>query len=225
MTAKSISDPGLLRILDEDTHKIFHGCNQKWYTTVWRRLSGCGPTVASNLFFYLCQSRSNFGIRQNSLTKKTCIVMMEDIWKFVTPTITGVSSTKIFYQGVLSFAKSKELNFEYEYMDLPKDKSSRPGLPEILKFLEEALFKDTPVAFLNLCNGAEKNLERWHWVTIISLDDMENENQVFINIVDDGQLKKIDLALWYNTTTKGGGFVYFIPSSEPLTDIGHRHIL
>jgi hypothetical protein len=225
MAAKSISDPNLLKITDEDTHEIFHGCNQKWYTTVWRRLSGCGPTVASNLFFYLCQSRSNFGIRQNSLTKKTCMELMEEIWKFVTPTITGVSSTKIFYQGVFYFAKSKGLNIEYEYMNLPKAKSSRPGLPEVLKFLEGALVKDIPVAFLNLCNGAEKNLERWHWVTLISLDEIENGNQVLANIMDDGQLKKINLSLWYNTTTKGGGFVYFIPSPEPLTDIGHRHIL
>jgi hypothetical protein len=78
----------------------------------------------------------------------------------------------------------------------------------LLKFLEEALSKDSPIAFLNLCNGIEKNLECWHWVTIISLEYMENEEQTFVNILDDGQIKKIDLALWYNTTRKNGGFVY-----------------
>ncbi|HEX3046325.1 MAG TPA: hypothetical protein VHY08_16325 [Bacillota bacterium] len=225
MTLKSISNPDLLRVFDEDTYEIYHGCNQKWYTTVWRRLSGCGPTVASNLIFYLEQTHSISGLRQNSITKKNCLKIMEVIWKYVTPTITGVSSTKIFYQGVLSFAKSKGLDLEYQCLDLPKDKSCRPRLSEVLVFLEKGLLKDAPIAFLNLCNGAEKSLEYWHWVTIISLEEIENGTQIFINILDDGQLKKIDLVLWYTSTTKGGGFVYFTPSPEPLTDIGHRHIL
>jgi hypothetical protein len=147
---------------------------------------------------------------------------MEKIWEYVTPTKNGVSTTKMFYEAVLSYAKSKGLNIEYEFLDLPKDKSCRPGLPEVLNFLEGALLKDAPVAFLNLCNGAEKNLERWHWVTIISLEYIGNENQVFATIMDNGRIKKIDLSLWYNTTTKGGGFVYLTASPA---DILHCHTL
>jgi len=30
--------------------------------------------------------------------------------------------------------------------------------------------------------------------------------------LDEGLIKKIDLALWYRTTTLGGGFVYFTAS-------------
>ena len=115
----------------------------------------------------------------------------------------------MFFEGVLSFAKTKGLNIQYHVLDMPKNKLNRPNLAEVLNFLDAALSKDTPVAFLNLCNGDEKGLDEWHWVTIISLDHTENGDQIFIDILDEGQIKKINLALWYNTTTKGGGFVYF----------------
>jgi hypothetical protein len=65
------------------------------------------------------------------------------------------------------------------------------------------------VAFLNLCNGSEKKLDRWHWVTLISLEYAEGGERVFADILDAGIIKRIDLALWYKTTTLGGGFVYF----------------
>jgi hypothetical protein len=212
MITKSISNPNLFKIIDEDTHKIYHGCNQKWYTTVWRRLSGCGPTVASNLIFYLYLTRQTPDSRQNFI-RKNCLPLMEEIWEYVTPTFKGVSTTKMFYEAVLSYAKSKGLDVQYSFFDLPQDKLNRPRLSELLNFLERALCKDAPIAFLNLCNGAEKALERWHWVTIISLEYKDNGDYAFVNILDDGQIKKINLALWYNSTTKGGGFVYFTPTS------------
>jgi hypothetical protein len=204
-------------VLDEDTYEIYHGCNQEWYTTFWQRMAGCGPTVATNLIFYLYHARRASEFRPNTFTKKYCVKMMEEMWKYVTPSIYGVNTTKMFYEAVLSYTKSKGFHVEYGLLDLPKNKSQRPGLSEILKFLEEALLKDAPVAFLNLCNGAEKNLDSWHWVTIISLEYTPNENQIFIHILDEGQIKKIDLPLWYSTTTKGGGFVFF-QFSQPTDD-------
>lgn len=59
-----------------------------------------------------------------------------------------------------------------------------------------------------------KNLDPWQWVTIISLEYSEDGNSVFVNILDEGEIKKIDFKLWYyNTTLLGGGFVYFTISS------------
>jgi hypothetical protein len=80
---------------------------------------------------------------------------------------------------------------------------------DVVYFLEGALQQDSPIAFLNLCNGDEKNLQSWHWVTIIALEYSEDGNSAFIDILDEGLIKKIDLLLWYKTTTHGGGFVYF----------------
>jgi hypothetical protein len=101
------------------------------------------------------------------------------------------------------------LNVQFRVIDVPQLKSNRPRLTEVLNFLEEAFDNDVPVAFLNLCNGDEKNLERWHWVTVVSLNVSDDGRDAFVDILDSGIIKKIDLGLWYDTTTLGGGFVYF----------------
>jgi len=103
---------------------------------------------------------------------------------------------------------------EYDFCDLPKDKSLRPKLSQVLDFIQKALINDSPIAFLNLCNGEEKNLCQWHWVTIISLEYADDKKSAFIKILDEGLIKEIDIALWYNTTTLGGGFVYFFKTVD-----------
>lgn len=210
MNTKSISNPNLLKILDERTHNVYFGCDQEWYATEWQRLSGCGPSVACTIMSYLNHGRLPSDLEQSLKSKEDSLLLMEEIWEYVTPTKEGIPTTKMFYEAMLAYTKSKGLNVEYGFCDVPKDKPTRPTLQEVLIFLEEALLKDAPIAFLNLCNGDEKNLELWHWVTIISLEYVESGYSAFVNILDEGLIKIIDLALWYNTTTLGGGFVYFI---------------
>lgn len=209
MIKKSISNPKLFKVLDEDSNEIYFGGSQEWYHTEWQRLSGCGPTTASNIIFYLNCIYHHFQLKKSFNSKKNWLAFMEEIWNYVTPTERGIPSTKMFYEKVLGYAKAKEANLKVYFCDLPEDKSQCPELSEVLSFLKSALLNDVPVAFLNLCNGDEKNLDKWHWVTIISLEYTENENNIFINILDGGIIKKIDLVLWYKTTTQGGGFVYF----------------
>jgi len=221
MSSKSISSLNLLQIFDEYSHKKHYGCDQEWYTTEWQRLSGCGPTAVCNIIYYLNKTRPAFGIKQSCDTKETSVSIMEEIWEYVTPTIKGIPTTKMFYEAVLAYTKSKGLNVEFSFCDVPEDKSIRPKLADLVIFIEGALLKDIPVAFLNLCNGDENNLEAWHWVTIISLDYTEDENSVFVNILDGGMIKKIDLSLWYNTTTLGGGFVYFTTVTEQAKSEDH----
>lgn len=208
MITKSISNLNLFKILDEDSNEIYYGCSQEWYNTLWQRRSGCGPTTASNIILYINYSLNNFQLGQTSYRKKNCLSLMEEVWEYVTPTKQGIPTTRMFCEKVLSYTKSKGIDVKFVYCDLPEDKSSRPKLSEVFSFLEGALSKDVLIAFLNLCNGDEKHLEEWHWVTIISLEYTEDGQNIFINILDEGLIKKIDLSLWYNTTTKGGGFVY-----------------
>lgn len=209
MTAKSISNPNLLKVLDESTNEIYYGCKQEWYSKKWQRLSGCGPSVATNIFVYLSHNQSTLELGKSFNSKEYWLSLMEEMWKYVTPSFRGVHTTKMFYEPMLTYTKTKRLNVEYNFCDVPKDKSQRPELSAILTFLHEAISKDAPIAFLNLCNGEEKNLDRWHWVTLISIEQFEDEKSLFVNILDGGMIKRINLALWYNTTTLGGGFVYF----------------
>jgi len=209
MIVKSITNPDLFKIVDENTQKNFYGCDQEWYTTDWQRRSGCGPCVASNIIFYLNHNGPIFGLGQSVNSKSNWLLLMEESWGYVTPTKDGIPETKMFYDLVLTYTKFKGLNLKYSFCDLHQDKSICPKLTDILEFLVGALIKDAPIAFLNLSNGEEKNLEPWHWVTIISLEYSEDGHDAFVKILDEGLIKKIDLKLWYDTTTLGGGFVYF----------------
>jgi hypothetical protein len=40
-----------------------------------------------------------------------------------------------------------------------------------------------------------ENYEPWHWVTIISLEYEEDGTSVYVNILDEGQIKRIDREL------------------------------
>jgi hypothetical protein len=206
MKTMSISNPALLKILDERTHHAYYGCDQEWYPTEWQRLSGCGPSVACTIMSYLNAERPSAG--KGFKSRKECLSLMEEIWEYVTPTREGIPTTKMFCDAVLAFVKSKGIEVEHGMCDVPEDQSLRPSLEDVLGFLEAALSRNAPVAFLNRCNGDVRNLERWHWVTIVSLE--RAGVGVSANILDEGRVKKIDLALWYKTTRLGGGFAYFL---------------
>ncbi len=209
MTTKSILRPDLFRVVDEETESVCYGFNQIWYKTRWQRLSGCGPSVVSGIICYLNRARPGAGPYGFMLTKRECRILMEEVWKYVTPTLRGIPSTEILCKGAWAYIKAKGLDLSLDSVDVAEDRSKRPGFPGVLAFIGEALSRDTPVAFLNLSNGGEKRLDPWHWVTIISLSFEEDASSAVAEIIDDGRIKKIDLALWFQTTTLGGGFVSF----------------
>lgn len=196
----SIKKPEFFEIIDKTTNNKYYGCNQEWYKKPWQRMAGCGPTVATNILIYL---------RKTHTTKSESLEMMEEMWEHVTPTLKGVNTTNIFYKGLISYAKSKNKFLDYDAIDVPQKKEIRPTFEKVVKFITLSLEKDVPVAFLNLCNGEEKCLDKWHWVTLISLEYDESLNSAVIEILDEGIKKTVDLYLWYNTTTLGGGFVSF----------------
>lgn len=201
MTKISIKNPEYLEILNEMTSEMYYGCNQEWYKKPWQRMSGCGPTVASNIILY---SRKKVGISKND-----SIMIMNEMWQHVTPTIKGVNTTNIFYNGLLSYANSMNAKLAYDAVDVPKKKELRPDFEKIVCFIKNSLENNVPIAFLNLCNGEEKCLDKWHWVTLVSIEYEEDLSLCIIEILDESIKKTIDLKLWYNTTTLGGGFVSF----------------
>ena len=187
MNKKAISNLDILKIYDKTNNKTYHGCDQEWYARKWQRLSGCGPTVASNIIFYLFHRQAVFSFHNNFNGKAYWQSLMEEIWHYVTPTIRGIPNTKLFYEGIVKYSEAKEMNILYDYCDIPKDKNCRPAFQELVKFIERGLSKDTPIAFLNLCNGDEKKLERWHWVTIVALEYAEDGSSAFVDILDAGK--------------------------------------
>lgn len=203
----SISNIDAFKVLDKGTHATTYGCDQRWFATERQRSSGCGPSVASSILLYLNRPRS--ANDKELCCKNKCTAFMEEVWEYVTPKEKGIHTTEMFCESLQSYVLSKGLKLEFFCCDIPEEKLARPAISEIAFFLETAFLRDIPVAFLNLCNGSEENLDRWHWVTVISMGYEESEKSVIIHFLDEGIIKAINLALWRDTTTLGGGFVYF----------------
>lgn len=209
MIKLSLKNPEAYFGIKKNSEKNCYGCEQEWYDSDWQKLSGCGPTTACNLLFYLEFTALVSKQEQITFSKEYGLMRMQELWEYVTPTEKGIPTTKMFSEDFLNYAKAKNLNVTCHTIDLYKKTNIYPKFREVVKFIETAMLNDYPVAFLNLNNGEVNNLDAWHWVTIISLEYEMNENEAYVNIIDEGLNKKIDLKLWYSTTTRGGGFVYF----------------
>ncbi|MCI2062294.1 MAG: hypothetical protein LKJ83_05940 [Eubacteriaceae bacterium] len=221
MEKYSVNDINKFLITDDDTGLTYLGGNQEWYGKFFRRLAGCGPTAAANIFKYLGTDKLPPGSVRKTDTLRQYKTLMNEMWDHVTPTSHGVYCTEIFYDGCLSFAESKGFRIDYSFIDVPdiadvdKGKASRPALSAVIDFVKNGLAHDLPVAFLSLDSGSERSIDRWHWITVISLVIRDDE-QASVDFLDAGIIKHADLAGWYRTTKEGGGFVIISPACDTI---------
>lgn len=205
----AIASPGLLRIAGADGARWTEGANQAWYATAWQRRSGCGPTSASHLLWYLSRTREGAGALcpYDGNTRGGFLRLMEEVWRFVTPGVMGVNCTAILSEGAERYGARQGVALGSRVLNIPAVPMLRPGWEELTDFLAGAFADDLPVAFLNLSNGELGNLDNWHWVTLTGLDMAAGT----ATMIDQGHRAEIDLALWLRTTTLGGGFVALEP--------------
>lgn len=202
MERYAIKRPDFLNIIDNTAPNNFsYGLTQEWYKDKYQVLAGCGATVASTILSYYEQNK-NF----KNLKKEDVLTTMEELWEYLLPIKgMGLYSTELFYEGIKKYASEKNLNLSYNYLNI--NLKIKPNLEEVVDYLKAELLNDRPVAFLNLCNGEEEALDKWHWVTVYEI--FEEDNEYYLNIFDDREIKKINLSLWYNTIQNDGGFVSF----------------
>jgi hypothetical protein len=208
MITRSLRNIDLFRVEGEASDQSCYGSNQDWYKKRWQRMAGCGPSAVANIIYYL--ERTGEGKEsQPNLTRSEYLELMEEIWSFVTPSLGGVSSTAMLCRGAERYITSKGRSVQMEFIDIPKKRSDRPDIRQVTAFIDAALQKDLPVAFLNLEHGSVRELESWHWVTIVTQEYEPDGSKTDIRILDGGWLKQISLSDWYRTTKMGGGFVSF----------------
>lgn len=203
MNRVSVTHPELLHIWGENT--LSYGATQLWYSVFWRRRAGCGPTAASNLIWYLAATQpGKYGCLYDGdcRNRHEMIFLMNKVWHYVTPGMRGLNKSSMFTDGVVRFAKDRGINVTCRTLEVLSDSSLRPSPEQVLDFLVSAFRNDQPVAFLNLSNGQVKNLDNWHWVTLVSTDE-----NLRAEMYDDSGCELIDVALWLETTTGGGAFV------------------
>ena len=200
---QSLRTPEIFHIKDNGA-SVF-GANQEWYPTEWQRRAGCGPTVCAHLLCYLSRTRAGMEAlwQQEANTKEGFLLLMQEIWKYVTPGMMGVNSMEIFTGGALRFAAKRGVVLSKKELAVPLSSHKRPSREVFTEFIASAISDDLPVAFLNLSNGTLDNLDNWHWVTMVSFDCETNKATMY----DQGARSEIDILRWLSTTTLGGGLV------------------
>jgi hypothetical protein len=195
-------------LCDAECGKTAKGGDQDWYGSWWRRMAGCGPTTAANVILYLRNARADSaGIRD----KREFIRLMDRVWKHVTPGRGGVNSTLKLRQGFAAYSDAEGLRLRTEALDIGDDAGARPPLARVIEFIRAGLARDLPVAFLNLHNGLELQLDKWHWVTITGMDYEECGGAADLEILDNCKQLSVNLGRWLASTARGGGFVRFLP--------------
>ena len=78
---------------------------------------------------------------------------MNELWNYITPGRGGVNRVCMFTEGLEKYREVKGVNFEIRALEVAEDPAQRPDWTTVSRFLEEALKRDEPAAFLNLCAG------------------------------------------------------------------------
>jgi len=202
MDRTSIKNIGLFKV--RDLGEGCYGCTQKWYGAFWKRMAGCGPTTFANVMSYYDGSGHPDAA---PMAKGDYLRLMNDIWKFVTPGLGGISTTGALIRGISAYTECKKLALSTDELTIPALPDERPSPGNVAAFLIRALSRDLPVAFLSLDKGKEEPLDTWHWVTLVAVE--RDGSSLFADILDDCRLLRADLRNWYDTTSRGGGFVGF----------------
>lgn len=213
MAESGIASPELLHI--RDGLQTSYGAHQIWYRSWIKRMSGCGPTAASNLLWYLRASRPELCrdlFAGDAVERSGMLRLMEAVWHYVTPGIRGVDRAAMLADGGVRYGRQAGVALRADILEIPPLKSDRPGEKKVSGFLAAAFARDLPVAFLNLSNGAVRNLDNWHWVTLVSVNQ-----ELLAEMYDQGRRQMIDVALWLDTTAGGGAFVTIEPDEPGRT--------
>ena len=195
--------------------KSLRGASQEWYKETWQRRAGCGPTTAATVLAYLSRVHKDLENLKPSgaATAEDFLGYMEEIWPYVTPGSRGLDKAESFVVGCRSFALARGTVLLGEILEIPKKlRRNRPDLATCRQFIAKALKQDKPVAFLNYSNGDLNNLDSWHWVPLIAMTD--GEGSTLCTVLDEGEERVIDFALWLESSLLGGALAVVGPVGD-----------
>ncbi|MGN6712281.1 hypothetical protein [Anaerocolumna jejuensis] len=205
----SVKNPELLRITSSVDNTAYFGGDQEWYEKKWNKDAGCGATSAANLSAYLAASGK--GLKNlypyETMEKSDFTKQMEDLILYVTPGAMGVNHVKKFTDGFDRFLKERNAALTAKVLTTDKVPKAERKLSELMDFVREGLSADCPIAFLNLSKGEEKRIQGWHWITITAAEITEDTVKAIAS--DEGKRIEFDLGLWFLTTRRHGGLIYY----------------
>jgi hypothetical protein len=190
---------------------VYYGGDQHWLSKDFKKEAACGATTCSNIMAYFARTRDGYAALCpcDLASKDGFIHLMEEMYGFVKPGMIGIMPGD-FIKGATDYGASKGYAFTTVMLAVPGPKRNRPEPSTAARFIRDSLSADIPVAFLNLSSGRIRNLDSYHWVTIVGFDDATGK----ADIVDNGRLLTIEVLKWIKKTSMGGAFVRIEPETE-----------
>lgn len=195
----TIRHPELVAI-DGADGKIYFGGKTQWLPEEMRQLRG-GAVAAAEMISYLAATRDDLGDLYPPRTRRTQAefeTLMERVWEAIAPGDGAPLTLSGFVDGLNAFAKRAGHQLVFNELDI---RGHRPSADRCQGFIDDAMVRDTPVAFLNRIHGEDGEILR-NWSLIVG----QVGNRVIL--ADDGVQRPIDFRLWHDTTSLGGGLVF-----------------
>ena len=197
--------------IEDGAGKTTFGPDQEWFPDEFPRISGCGPTSGALITAYLARTRPDrFGALypELSFARPDFVRHMQTMFQYLRPGPMGLNSLAMYRDGMASYCADRGVALTPLLFQVNGVDYGRRGDGEALRaFLRDALAEDHPVAFLALSRGAERNLQNWHWITIVEAEF--RDDALIATASDEGIARSFDLLKWYRTTRLSGGLIRF----------------
>lgn len=195
----TIRHPELVAI-DGTDGKIYFGGRTQWLPQGMRQLRG-GAVAAAEMISYLAATRDTLGDLYPPRTRRTQAEfegLMARVWEAIAPQNGASLTLGGFVEGLNAFARRSGHPLVFNELDI---RDHRPSADRCQGFIDDAMERDTPVAFLTRTHGENGETLR-NWSLIVG----QVGNRVIL--ADDGVQRPIDFRLWHDTTCLGGALVF-----------------
>ena len=199
----AIHHPELVAI-ESDEGKICFGGKEEWLDRIGRGNLRGGAITAAELLSYLAATRSTLHDFYPPLTQRSqqeFMGMVNEVIDFFVPSRDRQLSLAAFVEGVTAFANHSGHHLEVTALDIPDDVTKRPSADRCLGFIDDAMEKDAPVAFLRRTVDGDGSVN-CQWRLIV--ERMGN----YVVLADNGLQGKLEFRLWYDTARLGGALVF-----------------
>lgn len=161
-----------------------------------QRLSGCGPTTAAALAYYLTPSQAG------SVPSETkTLGLMEDMWRAMPPTLLGLFNPYRFQRAFVTKMGTQGFHLKSQVVPvLGRTKDTK----RIFELIQASLAQDIPVPFLHLY-GQNPDVDTWHWMMLVGLEEGPYGRKA--TIFDNGRFFSTDLRAWMESFPALGAFV------------------
>jgi hypothetical protein len=199
----AIHHPELVAI-DGADGKIYFGGKTDWFPSAEQRHLRGGAVVAAELLSYLAATRSSLWDLYPPRERRTQAefeTLMEKVWASLTPEGRERLELDNFMDGLNAYLAHAGHKLVFNVLDIPADREERPSADRCHGFIDDAMDRDTPVAFLSRSRDGDGRVI-CNWSLIVARQGN------LVTIAEDGAMGKTDLRLWYDASALGGAMVF-----------------